>query len=121
MKKADLKLPTNIKVSLSIKQLALILFIILIIFGVIFLTVTGRWNLAQRLILKMKVKQHELELAKLTFLTEHNTNLLNKNSKLHNELEQKKRDIIKERLKMQLESEGASHEKIITELRNLGF
>jgi hypothetical protein len=114
-------LPTNVKFSVSMKQMLIILLAIGLGALAVFLIVTGKWKEAQRLMLKLKIKQHDLEIFKLDTLISSNKDKIDNEGELRKKLEKDRQELQKQRITTQLEMEGKTHEEIVSKLTNLGL
>lgn len=116
-----LTLPTSVKLSLSMKQIGIIALGILLVAGIIFLVVSGQWRVAQKLMLKLRLKQRELELDRLDQVVANNDEKIKTEAAIREKLDVERKRIEKAQLETQLEIDGKSHDEIVAALRDRGW
>ena len=94
---------------------------VLLLAAMVFLALSGRWRLMRRLMWWQKMKQAEIEAAKLEAQKEANQTEITKERHLRENLEREQRIIEKKRVTARLEVDGMDHSGIVKELRKQGF
>jgi uncharacterized protein HemX len=118
---AKLKIPAKTTISLSWKRIGLIALIVLVIAAAIFLVVTGQWKTLQNLLLKVRMKDRQIKIAKIQAQQDANTDKLDEEKELRDKLQAEQKQLEKEELETQLEIEGMSHEEIVATMRTRGY
>jgi hypothetical protein len=117
----NLTLPTNAKLAMSWKQIGFVALVVLSTLAMLYLTITGQWKLVSTLMLKLKLKQQELQLANLDTLVEHNIDTINNDQATREKFVNDRKKMESARLQSQLEVNGKSHAEIVAELQAKGF